>query len=79
MASHGARNVIVLSRSANSQEKTASFLREMEKIGCQVKTFGCDVSNGPALAEVLRVAALDMPPICGVVQAAMVLQVCQLQ
>ena len=76
MASHGAKNVIVLSRSANSQETAAPFMVEMTKLGCRVKTFGCDISDGLALAEVLRTAALDMPPICGVVQAAMVLQVC---
>ncbi|KAH8799819.1 hypothetical protein F5884DRAFT_905307 [Xylogone sp. PMI_703] len=74
MSTRGAKNIIVLSRSANAQQKAATFLAEMAKVGCRVKTVGCDVANEAALAEVLRTCAQDMPPIRGVVQAAMVLQ-----
>jgi hypothetical protein len=72
---HGAKNVIVVSRSANAQ-KSGPFLVEMAKAGCRVRTVGCDISDEKSLANVLSTCAEDMPPVRGVVQAAMVLQVC---
>lgn len=75
MAGHGARNIIVISRSAGSQQKAASFLAEMEKNGCRVKVAACDITNEHQLAEVLQACSREMPPIRGVIQAAMVLEV----
>jgi hypothetical protein len=76
MVDHGARNLIVLSRSANAQEKAGPFLAEMEKVGCRVKAIGCDISDESGLAMALGACGQGMPPIRGVIQAAMVLQVC---
>ena len=76
MADHGARNIVIVSRSSSSPGKTAPFLAEMDKYGCRVKFAGCDVSDESQLAEVLRSCAQEMPPIRGVIQGAMVLQVC---
>jgi len=75
MISRGAKNLIVLSRSAN-QERIRPFTTEMAKLGCKVKGVGCDISNGLDLAIALNACARDMPPIRGVIQGAMVLQVC---
>lgn len=75
MTDHGARNLIVLSRSANAPEKAAPLLAEMKKIGCRVKTIGCDISDESQLAKALESCAQEMPPIRGVIQGAMVLQV----
>lgn len=76
MTDHGAKNLIVLSRSANAEEKARLFMVEMEKVECKVKAVGCDISNESELAKALRECAQDMPPIRGVIQGAMVLQVC---
>jgi NAD(P)-dependent dehydrogenase (short-subunit alcohol dehydrogenase family) len=76
MADHGAKNLIVLSRSANAEEKARPFMVEMEKVGCRVKAVGCDIANESELAKALEECAQDMPPIRGVIQGAMVLQVC---
>lgn len=75
MVNHGAKNLIVLSRSAN-QEKIRPFTAEMERLGCKVKGVGCDISNALDLAIALNSCARDMPLIKGVIQGAMVLQVC---
>ena len=75
MADHGAKNLIVLSRSANAQEKAGAFLAEMERVGCRTKTVGCDISNGYQLAKALEPCLQEMPPVRGVIQGAMVLQV----
>ncbi len=75
LANHGAKNLIVLSRSANTSEKARSLFDEMDAIGCKIISVGCDISNALSLAEALKTCAQEMPPIRGVVQAAMVLQV----
>lgn len=62
-------------RCLDSPGKTTPFLAEMEKDGCRVKFAGCDISDESQLAEVLRSGAQEMPPIRGVIQGAMVLQV----
>lgn len=75
MVSHGAKNIVVISRSASSQEKAAPFLAEIGKNGCKVKVTACDITDEYQLAEVLKACSFEMPPICGVIQAAMVLEV----
>lgn len=75
MVERGARNLIVLSRSANAQEKARLFLEEMDKLGCKVKTIGADISDKASLSTALLECNQEMPPIRGVVQGAMVLQV----
>lgn len=47
----------------------------MGKLGCKVNGIGCDISNALDLAIALKVCARDMPPIRGVIQGAMVLEV----
>ncbi|OBT54633.1 Type I Iterative Polyketide synthase (PKS) [Pseudogymnoascus sp. 24MN13] len=74
MVSHGAKNIVVISRSASSQEKAAPFLAEIGKNGCKVKVTACDITDEYQLAEVLKACSFEMPPICGVIQAAMVLE-----
>ncbi|KAL8907696.1 MAG: hypothetical protein Q9207_001265 [Kuettlingeria erythrocarpa] len=74
MADRGARNLIVLSRSASAQEKASSFVAEMDKVGCKVRAVGCDISDLAQLEIALGACAREMPPIAGVIQGAMVLQ-----
>lgn len=76
LANHGAKHLIVLSRSANAQDKARSLFDEMDAIGCKIKAVGCDISNASSLADALKTCAQEMPRIRGVVQGAMVLQVC---
>lgn len=75
MAGRGAKNLIVCSRSANAQEKAGPFATEMEKLGCKIKAIGCDISDESELAKALAMCTQEMPPIRGVIQGAMVLQV----
>ena len=74
MADHGARNLIILSRSANTQ-KADTFVIEMERLGCKTKAIGCDISDALQLNKALDSCLQEMPPIRGGVQGAMVLQV----
>ena len=73
---HGAKNLILLSRSAAAGGKTAAFVAELEEAhpGSRVRAVGCDISNENDLSVALRSCAAELPPIRGVVQAAMVLE-----
>ncbi|KAM0279893.1 hypothetical protein ACHAQH_004333 [Verticillium albo-atrum] len=72
----GARNLILLSRSAGGTgKKSSSFLKELRDTGCRVEAISCDVSDTADLSRALvRCKNNGLPAIRGVIQAAMVLQ-----
>lgn len=71
LVDHGARNLIILSRSA----KVDPFVTSLQHRGCVVRLHPCDVSDKSQLDAVLqRCEEENMPPIRGVIQAAMVLK-----
>lgn len=75
MVTHGAKNLILLSRSAGKSEKTSAFVADLEDIGCRVKAISCDVSDPADLSRALCICKEEgLPPVKGVVQGAMVLQ-----
>jgi NADPH:quinone reductase-like Zn-dependent oxidoreductase/SAM-dependent methyltransferase len=76
MAAHGARNIIVLSRSAGNVEKTNSFVTGLRAVGCRVVPMACDVANKEDLARALRACEMEekLPPVRGIVNGAMALQ-----
>ncbi|MCJ1472284.1 hypothetical protein MMC13_000931 [Lambiella insularis] len=71
---HGAKNQVLLSRSAGNVGKSGSFVEELREAGCRVKAISCDVSIAGHLAQAVRDCEKDLPPIRGVIQGAMVLQ-----
>ncbi|GIC84208.1 type I polyketide synthase [Aspergillus udagawae] len=70
MVSHGAKNLVFLSRSAGEKEEDRALVRELSEMGCQALTFAGDVAD---LATVQRVVSSIAMPIAGVIQLAMVL------
>lgn len=75
MADKGAKNIIVMSRSAGSSKKSGEVVDEMRKLGVKLLPVSCDVSDALALSQAVEESAKTMPPVRGVVQAAMVLSV----
>lgn len=73
---HGARNIILLSRNAESQAN-ASFLNELRNVGAKVVAANCNVADKLDLARAMN-RCQEMPSVRGVIQGAMVLQVCDL-
>ena len=74
MASHGAKNIIVLSRSAGNAHNQA-FVAGLGAMGCRVVALSCDVTHKDDLSRALRTCeSQGLPPIRGVVHGAMVLQ-----
>lgn len=71
MVSAGARHLALTTR--NTSRVDSSWLEELRQQGAHVRLFQVDVSDKKALAAVCSQTERDMPPICGVAHAAMVL------
>ncbi|TIC97276.1 Lovastatin diketide synthase mokB [Colletotrichum higginsianum] len=72
LADHGARNLIIVSRSSAERNP---FVTSLEQRGCVVLHHACDVADEGQLATMLRRREqVKMPPIRGVLQCAMVLR-----
>ena len=72
MAQHGARNLISMSRSGCSDERSQSVVVNCKALGCHIHEAKADVSNADEVRRVFRTAPV---PIGGVIQGAMVLRV----
>ncbi|XDG05071.1 hypothetical protein ABKA04_004686 [Annulohypoxylon sp. FPYF3050] len=75
LAEHGARSIMVLSRSGASQPQSQSFIKEIEAKGVRVVASRCDVASKENVELCIEEAArAGLPPIRGVIQSAMVLR-----
>ena len=75
MVHHGARNLILASRSGLTRQSARDLVDELRGKGANVAVFSCDVSKAEQLDGLLTQCTEIMPPIRGVVQAAMVIKV----
>lgn len=75
MASLKAKNIILISRSGMKSQSALCMASELQQAGVQLKAYACDVSDFEQLDQTLGLCAKEMPPIRGVIQAAMVLRV----
>jgi NADPH:quinone reductase-like Zn-dependent oxidoreductase len=75
MAARGARNLVFLSRSGNVTGEIADSISALELKGVNVRIFKCDVGDKTRLVEVVEECRDSLPPIKGVIQGAMVLDV----
>ncbi|KAJ5595529.1 uncharacterized protein N7459_001737 [Penicillium hispanicum] len=74
MASRGAKNLILLSRST-ARDSAKELVRDLEELGVRVATPPCDVSDLNSLRCALsECSAVGMPPVKGCIQGAMVLR-----
>ncbi|KAH8759973.1 hypothetical protein F5883DRAFT_681694, partial [Diaporthe sp. PMI_573] len=71
MATHGARHIIFLSRSAGKGEDDAAFVDELQLMGCKAQIFAGDVSDKNLVNQIVATAEM---PIAGVMHMAMVLR-----
>lgn len=75
MIGKGANNLVFLSISGAKDKKAQKFIEELVSDGANISAYECDVGNEGQLKAVLQEVDRDFPPIKGVVQGAMVLQV----
>ena len=74
MISKGARNLIYVSRSGASSPGTIKFVNDLIAAGVNVQVLNCDITDEQKLSASLGSTLKTMPPIRGVIQAAMVLR-----
>ena len=71
----GASHIVLLSRSGMTAKGALALVKSLEQWGTKVKVIQCDVAETKDLNAQLDQCATEMPPIRGVIQGAMVLQV----
>lgn len=72
LAQHGAKHLVVMTRSGYADPKSQSVLKNLYALGCQVDLMRGDVS---VVEDVRRVFRASTVPIGGLIQGAMVLRV----
>lgn len=75
MIEKGAKNILVTSRNAVSHPNAAGLVQRAKADGCNVYVRNCDISNEESLVKLLADHTGTLPPIRGVIQAAMYLDV----
>lgn len=78
LAEHGARHLVIVSRSANTAGKVDKLREELETTarGVNITAIGCDISNMSEVQTSLdEYARTRMPPIKGIVHGGMELRV----
>jgi acyl transferase domain-containing protein/NADPH:quinone reductase-like Zn-dependent oxidoreductase/NADP-dependent 3-hydroxy acid dehydrogenase YdfG/acyl carrier protein len=73
LTERGARNLILLGRRGITEESKAALAR-LERRGVKVMTWACDITDKSALIAVLESAQRELPPLKGIVHAAMVIE-----
>lgn len=74
MATKGASNIIVPSRSGVSSRAAKDLIAELAARGVRIVAPKCDASSLPDLSRMLRDCADTMPPVKGCINSAMALQ-----
>ena len=77
MADKGVKNLVFISRSGDKKEEARLVVEDLRASGVTTLVFACDISNESQLKTILNECGQSLPPIKGVIQGAMVLQVCQ--
>ena len=72
MAQHGARHIILASRSGQKKASITDLVEESAALGVNVKVYQCDVAVEADLQLLISDCAKIMPPIGGVIHGAYV-------
>lgn len=75
MISKGARNIVLLSRSGNASGKVAELIKEAKIVEANIVVKSCDVADKTQVEKLITEDLTSLPPIKGVIHAAMVLNV----
>lgn len=75
LANHGAKNILVLSRRNLGQKEHHDLEEKLSSFGAIVRIEACDIAKLNEVQDVAARCVRSMPPVKGVIQAAMVLQV----
>ncbi|KAL2006666.1 hypothetical protein VTN00DRAFT_9334 [Thermoascus crustaceus] len=74
MAESGAKHIVILSPSGSTKQSTQKLIKQLADLGTELRPFACDVGNREQLKSALSMCRHDLPPIRGLIQAALVLK-----
>jgi NADP-dependent 3-hydroxy acid dehydrogenase YdfG/aryl carrier-like protein len=74
MSSKGARNIVLVSRSASINDKIQDLIDELAAHGTTISVKPCDVSSMQSVDNLINHEMKGLPPVRGVVHGAMVLR-----
>jgi short-subunit dehydrogenase len=76
MVSNGARNIVLVSRSASASGKVKELMNELrDTAGANILLRRCDVADKSSVGALFRAGMSDLPPVRGIVHGSMVLKV----
>lgn len=75
MASKGAKNIVLVSRSGSATGKVQELIEELAAVDVTITVKRCDVANKESVDNLINKELADLPKIRGVVHGAMVLRV----
>ena len=78
MAEHGAKNIILASRSGKTQNDTMELVKRLSVNGARVEVCQCDVAKMDDVRLLISECEKSMPPIRGIIHGAYVNKVCLL-
>jgi NAD(P)-dependent dehydrogenase (short-subunit alcohol dehydrogenase family) len=78
MIEHGARNIVLLSRSGGGKEMVEQLQEEVKCPDARILVKKCDASVESQVRQLVSDCTGSLPPICGIIHAAMVLRVSSL-
>ena len=74
MTDRGARNIVILSRSGAKKQEAKNLISALAERGVNIKAYACNFCDASQMLKTLDICHLELPPIRGVIQGAMVLQ-----
>ncbi|KAK4225303.1 putative polyketide synthase [Podospora fimiseda] len=74
MIEHGARNILLLSRSGGGKQMVDQLKSEVNCPDARIEVKKCDATEEAQVKQLVEDCAKSLPPICGVIHAAMVLR-----
>ncbi|KAF5009329.1 hypothetical protein FDECE_4427 [Fusarium decemcellulare] len=74
LATHGAGHVVTLSRRKLQEDDQLAFQEELRALGAELHVVGCDVTDQESVLSAAAECSANLPPVRGVVHAAMVLR-----
>ncbi|KAL7948053.1 putative polyketide synthase [Trichoderma barbatum] len=74
MVRRGARHIVLLSRSGKVTDDLSKLMKESRKLGATIYVVPCDVADEKNVMALVEELQEDLPPIRGIIHAAMVLR-----
>lgn len=75
MTQNGAKHIVILAPSGATKDTVQSLVTDLASIGTALRPIPCDVANAEQLESTFRVCQHALPPIQGVIFAAVSIKV----